>query len=231
VFLVRHAACSFAGQEGGVCGVFVIAVHHYYAYLQAVSASVIGYAVCLAWAHWKTIPRLMVQCIGGVLVTVSVAVFLLRSYDLTERRVALTEPQSIFDRGSYEWILANTRPDALFASPLAERDARPTNMGVQAATVIAAGRRLVAAPIQHSNPYLAWTSRNVLRLRYLAALEGGQGAQATLCAFVRQADPRAGAFFLVPGRLPVPVPGTGAAFSDDISSVYRVTAASCGSPS
>jgi hypothetical protein len=229
VFLLRHAACSFAAQEGGVCGVFVIAVHHYYAYLQAAWASIIGYAVCLAWTNWEWIPRRLAQSAGCVLVVAAAAFFLFRSYDQGERAVALAEPQSLFDRDSYEWILAHTRPHALFATPIAEIDASPTNMGVQAATVIAAGRRMVAAPVQHANPYLGWTSRNALRLHYLAALQGGRNAQRILCEFYRDTDAREGAFFLIQGKLPAPVAGIETVFSDKISTIDRVEEASCGS--
>ena len=48
-------------------------------------------------------------------------------------------------------------------------------MGPAAATVIASGRRLVAPPEIHSNPYIPWAPLNAERLAYLGSGTGERG--------------------------------------------------------
>jgi hypothetical protein len=65
------------------------------------------------------------------------------------------------------WILANTRPNDTFATPLAFDWADPAPFAVYAA-----GRKLVAAPLLHSNPYVLWEPREARRRQIPEAAAG-----------------------------------------------------------
>lgn len=211
MFLVRHYACS--DNRDGVCGVFVVAAHHYLVYLQAAWATVAGLALALLWrrgepAHW-------VRSAAAVLVVALIA-FFADAEDLAYRRLGQGPAERVLDRAAYEWILARTEPGALFVTELPPN---PADMGPGAAAVIAAGRRLVAPPGLHSNPYLPWTSRNEQRL---ALLKPG----ADLCPLLREAG-EDGAFFLLPhGRTVAAAP----VFDTAVHTIYRVPERSCRRP-
>ncbi|MBN8909149.1 MAG: hypothetical protein J0H99_21610 [Rhodospirillales bacterium] len=101
----------------------------------------------------------------------------------------------MLDRAAYEWILRRTTPEDLFATPL---PAAADSLGPTVGTVFAAGRRLVAPPAVHSNPYLPWPPQEARRR---AALTGTPDA---LCALHRAAAPGADAWLLLPrGHTPL----------------------------
>jgi hypothetical protein len=235
-FLVRHMACFYLGQAGGVCGVFVIAVHHYHAYLQAAWASLIGLALCRlmgslsrTW-RWPVRAALAAAIFAGLVgfVTEPWSSLVSRgSSSMSKRASALANPDTILNLEAYHWILANTAPQALFVTPRPGLDASPSAIGPEAATVIAAGRRLVAAPEAHANPYIEWPERNAQRVRYLSALSGGPEAAQALCELLRQADARAGAYFLLPNGTRVTASTVAPMFIGGTAGIYRVADMSC----
>jgi len=197
-FLARHYACGYAGAQGGACGTFVIAAHHYEAYLQAAWATLIGHAVVLLvrWARVR-LPRAArtgLATLGALAVLAGCAGFLLQSWDLEKRREALARPEAVLDAKAYRWLLQNTTPQDLFVTPLPPPEAVLFAIGPATGAVMAAGRHLVAAPELHSNPYLDWSPREAHRLAYLQGFENG-GPQ--LCAFAAEAKPGT-AYFLLP---------------------------------
>jgi hypothetical protein len=140
--------------------------------------------------------------------------FMADTEDWSLRRLGSVHPEKVLDHAAYEWILANTRPDDLFVTELPPN---PADMGSGAATVMAAGRRLVAPPEMHSNPYVAWEPRNARRLE---ALRPG----ADLCRLVREAGDST-AFLLLPaGRA---VNGATSVFSSPSSTILAVPRSVC----
>ena len=168
----RHYACI--GRTGGACSVFVVAAHHYVAYLQPAWASLIGLALARLSSGRVSTARLSFAIAAC---STAAIVFVFDPDDWSLRRLGSVHPERVLDRAAYEWILANTRPDDLFVTELPPN---PADMGPGAATVIAAGRRLVAPPEMHSNPYVAWQPRNAQRLDALRP-------DADLCPLVREA--------------------------------------------
>jgi hypothetical protein len=206
VFLVRHYGC--ASGAGGACGVFVVSAHHYHVYLQAAWASVLGLALVRVW-EMRVWPGLVVLAgVAGLLG------FFGKAEDWELLRLGSTRVELVMDREAYGWILAQTRPDDLFVTELPSEGA---DMGPGAATVIAAGRRLVAGPALHSNPYVVWEPREVRRVGFLR-----DGAD--LCPLVREAGAGT-AFFLLPeGR---GFHGGVLVFRSGFSVIYRVEAGGC----
>lgn len=221
LFLLRHYAC--AAQAGGACGIFVIAPHHYHVYLQAAWASLIGLVL---WRGAALVRRPAMPGpglgpglglgVGAALLAGTFGLFW-HGPDRDRRDAAREQPDAVLDRAAYAWILHHTTPRDLFVTLLpAEAD----RMGASVATVFAAGRRLVAPPEVHGNPYLAWPPMNARRLDYLT------GDAAALCRFVAEAGPRAGAWFLLPPAQPTPTGGPAALRTAD-HALYRVDPARC----
>ena len=207
--LGRHYACD--GRTDGVCGVFVVAVHHYLAYLQPAWASLIEVALVRL-----TNGRVPTALLGLAIAACGIAAVLFMSApeDQSLRRLGSIHPELVLDRAAYAWILANTRPEDLFVTELPPN---PADMGPGAATVMAAGRRLVAPPEMHSNPYVAWEPRNARRLE---ALRPG----ADLCPLLREAAD-ANAFLLLPaGQKTDATP----VFRSPFSTIYSVPRGVCG---
>jgi hypothetical protein len=208
-FLGRHYVCAVAGQTGGACGVFVVAAHHYHVYLQAAWASLIGLAVVRLWKIGRRrdlVPLLMLLVFAGLIG------FFTKPEDAELRRLGSTRMDLILDRAAYHWILLGTAPDDLFVTELPDDAA---DMGPGAATVMAAGRKLVAPPAFHANPYVAWAPRNARRISYLKT-------GADLCPLLRQGS---NAFFLLPnGRT---VEGATRVFSSAFNTIFRVDRGAC----
>jgi len=202
-------------------------VHHYHAYLQGAWASLIGFAISVVPRRWSLPTRRAAWAALGIAGVAGGVGFITQPWDLSKRAAALAEPDAILDRHAYSWILEHTGPDALFATPLPDMDARPSNIGPQAAAVIAAGRRLVAAPVRHANPFLDWNDRNARRVRYLNSLTDVTGETQALCAFEHEAGPRGNAFFLVPNALIVRAQAVSLVFRDRVDTIYRVIAGPC----
>lgn len=218
LFLARHYACGLTGG-GTVCGVFVIPAHHFHVYLQAAWACLVGCAVAAALRAMSLRDRRALACGPMALAVVTGAALLfVHPADRLMRGGTATEPETVLDRAAYDWLLRHTAPDDLFVTELpAELD----QMGPAAATVLAAGRRLVAPPRIHANPYLDWPRLEARRTAYLhAALAGEPG-----CAFVREAG-RGRALLLLPRSqvLPAATPLLRTASH----TVFRVVAPACG---
>jgi hypothetical protein len=209
LFLGRHYVCP--GRTGGACGVFVVAAHHYHIYLQAAWASLIGLALVRLWAFGRRQDLVPLTILAGF---VGLVALFDKADDVALRRLGSTRTELILDRSAYDWIVTQTRPGALFVTELPPEGA---DMGPAAATVMAAGRRLVAPPEFHTNPYVAWAPMNARRIGYLKA-------GADLCPLVRQAGGEA-AFFLLPlGRA---VRGAAPVFSSAFDTIYRVDPGGC----
>ena len=132
--------------------------------------------------------------------------------------------QKYFDTEAYRWILAHTEPTDLFVTGVVADWEEP-----QAFAVMAAGRRLVAAPELHSNPYITWPDRDERRRRYVAAATAPTPATShALCDLVSEAGQGDTAYFLFPNSVAVESPALDPVFHGKYSSVYRVKAQSCG---
>jgi len=92
-----------------------------------------------------------------------------RKYDTVTRYAAVAHADggALIDLDAYRWILANTRPNDTLATPLASDWGDPA-----AFAAYAAGRKLVALPLLHSNPYLLWEPREARRQQILKAATG-----------------------------------------------------------
>jgi hypothetical protein len=229
LFLLRHYACMLVPgpMPEAACRVTSVPPHHYHFYLQAAWACVIGLV------GWKAGLRLWAGS-GGKAVRAGLAAAVLlaagagvgsmlnRPYDRISRQQAERDGVD-FDRAAYGWVLAATRPADLFVTE------HKTDWGDPAAfSVFAAGRRLVAAPKQHSNPYVAWEPRNARRLRYLAAADEGDAA--AFCDLVREAAEAEGgrAWLLLPnGRAVAEGAGVEPIFRSAYHTAYRVEPDGC----
>jgi hypothetical protein len=211
LFLGRHYAC--AGRIDGVCGVFVVAAHHYHVYLQAAWASVGGVVLARLWVRGRRQDLVPLTILAGF---VGLLGFFSKADDIEFRRLGSTRPELILDRAAYDWIIARTQPGDLFVTALPVEGA---DMGPAAATVMAAGRRLVAPPAFHTHPYVAWAPMNARRASFLTD-------RADLCPLLHQAGSGT-AFFLVPEGHDVP--GTAPVFSSAFNTIYRLDTVACAS--
>lgn len=178
LFLGRHYACSLeaAALPDGVCRAMTQPIHHYHMYLQAAWACLIGHALWALARQWLAAgpdrrDRAVIAT-GALLLAVAVGsqAMMARSFDRTS--IEQMEAGVPFDLDLYRWLLGHTRPDTLV---LAADDRG-------AFTAMAAGRRLVAAPIYHANPYVAWQPREARRSAWLAELAPGATPGPELCA-------------------------------------------------
>ncbi len=222
-FLARHFTCSALEETGGTCGVFVIAAHHYHVYLQAAWALAIGQAL---WLLAEALPRrdrrALLAAPAGLATLAGFCLLAANPRDREMRTGTVEHPETVLDRQAYAWILRNTAPTDVFVTTL---PAATDQMGPSAATVIAAGRHLVAPPAIHANPYLIWPPMNRARLTWLHGFETGNAAE--LCAFSRATGPDRGAYFLLTAdtaRSPIVKPH----FRSAGHTVWQVDAAACG---
>ena len=168
-FLGRHAACASGLAKGGICEILVISPHHFHVYLQAAEACVTGWALCLALARLAPRFRPAVATIGAIAICFGIISLFQHRWDRDSRAAVLANPDTILDRLAYDWILSHTRPDDRFV--ILPTDQASNGMGPAAATVIAAGRQLLAPPEIHSNPYIPWPPLDARRFAYLAGKE------------------------------------------------------------
>jgi hypothetical protein len=180
VVLGRHYACGLAARataadiaEIAVCRVFVVPVHHYHLYLQT------AWAVLIGFVSWHLLHLFLERGtrsrtgVAAVIVLAFAAIgawsFLNRPFDAGARHQALRADGGMsIDLEAYRWILANTRPNDTFATPLLSDSADPA-----AFAVYAAARKLIALPELHSNPYTLWEPREARRRQILEATAGG----------------------------------------------------------
>jgi len=201
LLLVRHVACAFADGAAGVCRIPVVPVHHAHFYLQAALCCVVGYAAwrLLAWLYgdlrhpWRTglALLLILFCIGAIGTFSSAArmeALVHKAYDFRARQAVLGNDNK-FDLEAYQWISHSTSPNDLFVTETPAIDVEDT-----AFLVMATGRRLVAAPIAFSNPYVDWRQRDARRERYVALLQQGESR---FCDLLGEAGSGANVFFVV----------------------------------
>ena len=124
------------------------------------------------------------------------------------------------DIASYHWIIVHTRPRDLFVTRLRTEDA--------VFAVLSAGRRLVAAPLLFSNPYVDWVSREERRVRFIAAISGQNAdPQGALCDLLTETDGNT-PFFLLPSEDLVNTHALALVWHGPYNSVYRVNPVTCG---
>jgi hypothetical protein len=223
VFLTRHYACGAASQAA-VCTVFVLAVHHWFIYLQAALTCLAGLAAWLCMIHVGRItPRRERWAGAGLFVGVAcgIAALLPRPSDDSMRQRAL-DLGATFDWGAYSWVTRHTGPQDLFVTELADTSLNPASLAV-----MAAGRRSVALPETYSNPYVEWQSRNRLNLEYLAAAQAPAGQASALCNLLGETAKGANAYVILPNEEAVASTALRRDSVGETSTIYRVTAAAC----
>jgi len=224
VFLTRHYACGAASQTA-VCTVFVLAVHHWFIYLQAALTCLAGLAAWLCMVRLGQItPRWESRAGAGLLMGAlcGFAAFWPRPFDDSMRQRAF-DLGATFDWGAYSWVTRHTGPQDLFVTELPDRSLNPASLAV-----MAAGRRSVALPETYSNPYVEWQSRNRLNLEYLAAAQSPSGhASAALCNLLEETAQGANAYVILPNREGAASTALRRDSVGEISTIYRVTAAAC----
>jgi hypothetical protein len=224
VFLTRHYACGAASQAA-VCTVFVLAVHHWFIYLQGALTCLAGLAAWLCMIHVRRITRRPERWAGtGMFVGVvcGIAAFLPRPFDDSMRQRAL-DLGATFDWGAYSWVTRHTGPQDLFVTELPDTSLNPASLAV-----MAAGRRSVALPETYSNPYVEWQSRNRLNMEYLAAAQAPAGlASAALCNLLGETTQGANAYVILPNEEAVASTALHRDSVGETNTIYRVTAAAC----
>jgi hypothetical protein len=223
VFLTRHYACGAASQAA-VCTVFVVAVHHWFIYLQAALTCLAGLAVWLCMVRVRQISPgpswTDVRFLVGVLC--GIAACWPRPFDDSMRQRAL-DLGATFDWGAYSWVTRHTGPEDLFVTELPDTSLNPASLAV-----MAAGRRSVALPETYSNPYVEWQSRNRLNMEYLAAAQAPAGlASAALCNLLGETTQGANAYVILPNEEAVASTALHRDSVGETNTIYRVTAAAC----
>jgi hypothetical protein len=240
-FLFRHEACVISNAKGAVCETFVISAHHYHFYLSAAWASLMGHTVWQGARWWAettpgrpSSPRVAaLSAVAVVTLALGTFCFLFRPYAVDVyhwvrrtmqpafeiRTPELVQNERPLDIEAYNWIVAHTRPSDLFVTADAD---------YAVFAVIAAGRRLVAAPELHSNPYIAWASRDARRLRFIAAISGQNAASTrALCDLLAERGGGNTAFFLLPNQDLVNTDALEIVWHGNHHSLYRVKPITC----
>jgi hypothetical protein len=222
ILLFRQLACAKLGSGVAACRLLSVPAHHYYFYLQTAWVCLAGQILWQVVRRWIEIsgrvsePR-AAAALGMCAAVIGVGATALfhNAYDEIARGDALQDGK-IIDRAAYGWIRSNTQPIDLFVTPLAEAWGDPA-----AFSVIAAGRRLIAAPEWHSNPFVDWRERDALRWHYLAAATG-MVPDHDLCGLAREH-----AWLLVPNATHVSTAKAKLAYRTEYSSLYHITDADC----
>lgn len=224
IFLTRHYACGAASQTA-VCTVFVVAVHHWFIYLQAALTCLAGLAVWLCIVRVRQIspgPQSWTDVRFLVGVLCGIAACWPRPFDDSMRQRAV-DLAATFDWGAYSWVTRHTGPDDLFVTELPHASLNPASLAV-----MAAGRRSVALPETYSNPYVEWQARNRLNSEYLAAAQAPAGlGSAALCNLFGETTQGANAYVILPNEGAVASTGLQRDSVGETNTIYRVTAAAC----
>ena len=223
IFLTRHYACG-AGSQTAVCTVFVVAVHHWFIYLQAALTCLAGLAVWLCMVRVRQIspgPQSWTDVRFLVGVLCGIAACWPRPFDDSMRQRA-QDLGATFDWGAYSWVARHTGPQDLFVTELPDTSLNPASLAV-----MAAGRRSVALPETYSNPYVEWQSRNRLNLEYLAAAQAPAGQASALCNLLGETTKGANAYVILPNGETVASTALRRDSVGEASTIYRVTAAAC----
>jgi hypothetical protein len=225
IFLTRHYACG-ATSQAAVCTVFVVAVHHWFIYLQAASTCLAGLAVWLCIVRVRQIspgPESWTDVRFLVGVLCGIAACWPRPFDDSMRQRAL-DLGATFDWGAYSWVTQHTGPEDLFVTELPDTSLNPASLAV-----MAAGRRSVALPETYSNPYVEWQARNRLNLEYLAAAQAPAGlGSAALCSLLGETTRGANAYVILPNEGAVDSTALHRDSVGETNTIYRVTASACG---
>jgi len=223
-FLTRHYACGPA-SHAAVCTVFVLAVHHWFIYLQAALTCLAGMA---AWLCIKLAlraagrPKIWAGAGWTAAAVCGTAVFWLRPIDASMRQRAL-DLASSFDWNAYVWVAHHTAPKDLFVTELPDKSLNPASLAV-----MAAGRSSVALPETYSNPYVDWESRNRRSLQYLAAARGpAENANAKLCELIGEAGDGAKAYVILPNAQAVSAKALRPDSVGLTNTIYRAMPAAC----
>jgi hypothetical protein len=227
VFLTRHYACGTASQAV-VCTAFVLAVHHWFIYLQAALTCLAGFAAWLCMLRvQELVPRPQRWAGAGLFVGLlcGIAACWPRPFDDSMRQRSL-DLGATFDWGAYSWVTRHTGPEDLFVTELPDASLNPASLAV-----MAAGRRSVALPETYSNPYIEWQSRNRLNMEYLAAAQSpARRASAALCNLLGETAEGASAYLILPNEEAVASTALHRDSVGETSTIYRVTAQACGRP-
>jgi hypothetical protein len=228
LFIARHFACG-AGGTGAVCTVFVVPVHHWMFYLQSALACVFGYAVV------SGLPPRSGATAGGdptsasfATVVAATGAFVLACALLTFRpmdeqmRQRAIDMRSRVDLELYDWLLASTRPGALFVTDISTNAVHDS----AAMAVLAAGRKSVALPFTYSNPYIDWQTRKQREEAYLAAASSGKDEH-TLCRLLTEAGPGNRVYIALAPGTKVPAGHLQPIFRSNQNSVYYVMPSVC----
>jgi hypothetical protein len=224
--LGRHYACRGLAEDIPACQFFVVAVHHWSLYLT------LGWTVV---AGWVTVAAARIMTSGirnargrgtavaamalatGAAATVAYLVFAIgdptaetRDPTADVRNWAMADDGRETDWEAYRWILANSASGDVFVTDGSEP---------AAFSVIPAGRALIAAPKQHSNPYVLWAPRERERRDRLAAATGSTN----LTAFC---DGRS-LFLLVPRAMPIRTAGLMRVFESRFNAIYHPVSSDC----
>lgn len=221
LFLTRHYACGPA-SHATVCTTFVLAVHHWFIYLQAALTCIAGMALwlCVRRALRTRARPVTWAIVGGTAAAIGAALLWLRPID-GAMRVRAQDLERHFDAGTYAWVAEHSAPQDLFVTELPDASLNPASLAV-----MAAGRRSVALPRTYSNPYVEWEPRNARNLEYLAAASGTTGSAAALCNLVSEAGASA---YVILSNGHTAAPGLLPEFAGEANTIYRLTPAACGS--
>ncbi len=169
----RNLAAAAAGEvtaDTAAHPLLSAPMHHFHLYLELAWPLLIGFVgwqgLRLALLHARPIGAVAAMMLVTMLVAVGTVFLFDRTFDRDLRAATRAAPGGggSIDLAAYRWILANTRPGDLFVTPLAETWGDPA-----AFAVYAAARKLLAAPLMHSNPYVAWPPRDARRRAAIAA--------------------------------------------------------------
>ncbi len=226
-FLARHYACVAASQAA-VCTVFVLAVHHWFIYLQAALTCLAGFAAWLCLLRAQRATRRPGTWAGAgagatwVAAVCVIAVLCPRPIDDSMRRRALGL-QGYFDWSVYQWLTVHTGPRDLFVTELPDQSLNPASLAV-----MAAGRRSVALPETYSNPYVEWGSRNRRNLDYLAAARAPAAqAQPALCDLLASTGSGGNAYVILRNDEAVASAALRRESVGETNTIYRVTVDAC----
>jgi hypothetical protein len=192
----------------------------------------VAWGCLIAYAIWRVLrsPRRLAGLRGAAVAGAAAAMFAVNAVWVLDSpfdralRSASQDDGATFDSEAYRWMLASSRPNDLFVTELAVGAPNGAAM-----TVMAAGRRLVAAPLYHSNPYLNWQERDARRRRYLAAaMQDGPSSDRTLCDLAGEAGPAASAWYLLSDDVDVVATALHAVLKSGHRVLYRLEPRACG---
>jgi hypothetical protein len=222
LFLTRHYAC-LSGSQSAACTVFVLAVHHWFMYLQAALTVLAGLA---AWL-----------CIGRVLVSIqasrvavafwtaaaacAMGIMWLRPIDDWMRQRAVGIAAS-FDWNEYVWLAQHTTSEDRFVTELSDEYLNPGSLAV-----LSAGRLSVALPATCSNPYVEWVLRYRRSEGYLAAARSAAEQPDPVLCELRDDARSASAYIILPNGTLVNSGSLHREHEGRIDTVYRVLPAAC----